>query len=308
MSIEIVLVRHAIAFERDRAHWPDDRERPLSPEGKEKFRKAAAGLTRWLPDVDWVLTSPLTRARETAEILEEIGGWPQVRSCPELAPQSSPTAVLAMLKALKAKHVALIGHEPHLSALLSVCVARHALLTAPGHSIRRMTADSSRRRPATLDARSTLLAQIATALAHLRGTAVSDSSVHSARKSIKQARATLRLMRDAARPLNATRDATVSHRCTGPAGRGRRAGDIRHQSIASHARNLTGRGKTRHHARAEWRGSRAPHFAAGLVNEGRFDAWGTLPPWSSRTPQPYPHGDLATSGPRWNSAAYVRST
>jgi phosphohistidine phosphatase len=123
MSIEIILVRHATAFERDRARWPDDRKRPLSPEGKEKFRKAATGLTRWLPDIDCVLTSPLTRARETAEILEEIGGWPQAGACPELAPQSSPTAVLAMLKALKAKHIALIGHEPNLSALLSVCVA-----------------------------------------------------------------------------------------------------------------------------------------------------------------------------------------
>jgi len=88
-----------------------------------------------------------------------------------------------------------------------------------------MTADSSRHRQATLDARSTLLAQLTAALVHLRGTSVSDSSVHSARKSIKQARATLRLMRDAlpartfrtqnlalrdaARPLNATRDAKV---------------------------------------------------------------------------------------------------
>ena len=123
MSIEVFLVRHAIAFERDRERWPDDRKRPLSPEGREKFRKVAAGLTQWLDEVDCVLTSPLARARETAQILEENGGWPKAQTCPELAPQSSPTAVLAMLRSLPAKQIALIGHEPNLSTLLSVCIA-----------------------------------------------------------------------------------------------------------------------------------------------------------------------------------------
>lgn len=123
MVINVILVRHAIAFERDRTRWPDDRKRPLSPQGKEKFRKAAAGLGRWLPEVDCVFTSPLIRARETAAILAEIGGWPEARDASELAPQSSPTAVLALLKAERARHIALVGHEPNLSDLLSVCVA-----------------------------------------------------------------------------------------------------------------------------------------------------------------------------------------
>jgi len=123
MSIEVILVRHAIAYERNRTRWPDDHTRPLSPEGRKKFREAAAGLTKWLPAVDCVFTSPLTRTRETAEILEEIGGWPEARDSSDLAPQSSPTAVLAMLRAQHAKRIALIGHEPNLSALLSLCVA-----------------------------------------------------------------------------------------------------------------------------------------------------------------------------------------
>src|SRR5581483_11484273 len=37
MGLEVILVRHAIAPERDRARWPDDGERPLSAEGKRKF-------------------------------------------------------------------------------------------------------------------------------------------------------------------------------------------------------------------------------------------------------------------------------
>lgn len=123
MSIEVILVRHAIAYERDRARWPDDRTRPLSPEGKKKFRQAAAGLAKWLPAIDLVITSPLTRARETAEILEKIGGWPEAQDSSDLAPQSRPPAVLAMLRAQHAKHIALVGHEPNLSALLSLSLA-----------------------------------------------------------------------------------------------------------------------------------------------------------------------------------------
>lgn len=123
MSLEIILVRHAIAFERDRARWRDDRARPLTPEGKQKFRKVAAGLARWLPPVERMITSPLVRARQTAELLTEVAGWPKAIDSPELAPQSSPAAVLAMLRAERTRCIALVGHEPALSALLSLCVA-----------------------------------------------------------------------------------------------------------------------------------------------------------------------------------------
>lgn len=123
MSLEIILVRHAIAFERDRARWRDDRERPLTPAGKRKFRTAAAGLAKWLPKVDSLLTSPLVRARETADILTQIAGWPKAIEVAALAPESSPTAVFAMLRRQPAMRIALVGHEPALSTLLSACIA-----------------------------------------------------------------------------------------------------------------------------------------------------------------------------------------
>ena len=64
MSVDVLLVRHAIAWERDHSRWPDDRKRPLTPEGRKKFEKAAAGLRTWIPQVDRLITSPLTRAAE----------------------------------------------------------------------------------------------------------------------------------------------------------------------------------------------------------------------------------------------------
>jgi phosphohistidine phosphatase len=123
MSLEIVLVRHAIAFERDGARWRDDGQRPLSPEGKRKFRKAAAGLAQWLPKVDAVLTSPLVRTRQTAELLTDVARWPKAVDTAELAPNGSPVGVLAMLRTHREKRIALVGHEPCLSELLTLCLA-----------------------------------------------------------------------------------------------------------------------------------------------------------------------------------------
>jgi phosphohistidine phosphatase len=130
VSLELILVRHAIAFERDRARWYDDRERPLSPEGKRKFRRAAAGLARWLPKVDLLLTSPLVRARQTAELLTVVARWPKATECDALAPGNAPTDVLAALRTYQATRIALVGHEPDLSELLSACIAGAARVTS----------------------------------------------------------------------------------------------------------------------------------------------------------------------------------
>jgi phosphohistidine phosphatase len=63
------------------------------------------------------------RARQTAKVLESVARWPKPIECPELAPGSDPGALLAILRRQKAKRIALVGHEPDLSALLSICIA-----------------------------------------------------------------------------------------------------------------------------------------------------------------------------------------
>jgi phosphohistidine phosphatase len=123
MSVEVIFVRHAIAAKRSLVRWKDDRQRPLTSEGRRKFRKAAARLATWVPRVDCLLTSPLVRARQTAEVLNAVARWPNPIDCPELAPGSDPGAVLAILRRQKAKRIALVGHEPDLSGLLSLCIA-----------------------------------------------------------------------------------------------------------------------------------------------------------------------------------------
>jgi broad specificity phosphatase PhoE len=72
IEVHLLLVRHAIAEERGAA-WPDDDQRPLSHDGARKWKRAARGLARVVPSVDLLLTSPLTRTFQTAEILARAG-------------------------------------------------------------------------------------------------------------------------------------------------------------------------------------------------------------------------------------------
>jgi len=117
--MELLIVRHAIAFEADARRWPDDGERPLSPQGIARARKAAAGLKQLVRAPGRVLVSPLLRARQTSAILTEAAGWPRASDCPELAPGSSPEALLAVLKRMPESRIAVVGHEPGLGRLVA---------------------------------------------------------------------------------------------------------------------------------------------------------------------------------------------
>jgi phosphohistidine phosphatase len=120
--MELLIVRHAIAFERDRQRWRDDGARPLSPAGIRQSRKAAAGLKEFSMAPDRLLTSPLVRAKQTAQILTDVAGWPQAEETPELSPGGAALAVLTLLRQDRGKVVAVVGHEPGLGALLTACL------------------------------------------------------------------------------------------------------------------------------------------------------------------------------------------
>jgi phosphohistidine phosphatase len=121
--MELLIVRHAIAFERDRHRWRDDGARPLSPAGIRRARKAAAGLKEFSKAPDCVLTSPLVRARQTAQILTDVAGWPQAEEAPELSPGAPAQAVLTLLGKHRVKLVAVVGHQPGLGTLLTICLS-----------------------------------------------------------------------------------------------------------------------------------------------------------------------------------------
>ena len=120
--MELLIVRHAIAFERDRQRWRDDGARPLSPAGIRQSRKAAAGLKEFCKAPDRLLTSPLVRARQTAQILTDVAGWPRAEEARELLPGEPALAVLALFGKDRSRLVALVGHQPGLGALLTACL------------------------------------------------------------------------------------------------------------------------------------------------------------------------------------------
>lgn len=116
--VQLYLVRHAIAEERGDA-WPDDTSRPLTERGKARMRRVAKGLVRLGVQIDVVLTSPLVRARQTAEVLAAaFDEAPPVVDLDALAPGSTHAEVLESLRKYgKKKRLALVGHEPDLGVL-----------------------------------------------------------------------------------------------------------------------------------------------------------------------------------------------
>jgi phosphohistidine phosphatase len=116
-------MRHGIALDRNSPLASNDSARPLTPKGRTRVARIAEGLHKLGYAFDWIVTSPLVRAAETAEIVAASQKPnPPVDVCNALSPGGSPEDVLAEVVALLAKNperrsVMLVGHEPDLSAL-----------------------------------------------------------------------------------------------------------------------------------------------------------------------------------------------
>ena len=109
-------------MDRDAKRWPDDHLRPLSARGMARASKAAAGLRQLTARPELVLASPLLRAQQTAQILERYARWPRAQVCVQLTPDTSTRELLGHLGRIGVHCLAVIGHEPQLSALLGRCL------------------------------------------------------------------------------------------------------------------------------------------------------------------------------------------
>src|SRR3954465_9167235 len=122
--MELMIVRHAIAVDHGDPAYKRDEDRPLTPEGMHKFRLAARGLKEFADRPERIVSSPLIRARQTAEILRDVVA-PDVKIeyCDDLVPDGDFARALQHVKGLGAERVAIVGHEPHLSGFTSYLLA-----------------------------------------------------------------------------------------------------------------------------------------------------------------------------------------
>jgi phosphohistidine phosphatase len=120
--MQILIIRHAKAGQRGLLGFigKKDATRPLTDAGRRDMRKAARGLQKLVPEIDVIASSPLTRARETADIVSRRYDDIPVMELAPLAPGGSKEDVLAWLRDQKASAtVVLVGHEPDLGILAS---------------------------------------------------------------------------------------------------------------------------------------------------------------------------------------------
>jgi phosphohistidine phosphatase len=119
--IRVYLVRHGIAVDHaDRGALADD-DRPLTAKGRRRFRRSARAFARLGEPPDFLFTSPLARAVQTAEILAGALKQDEVGVLEELRPDGGIGKLLAEVgrQVKDDQAVALVGHDPQMSQLVA---------------------------------------------------------------------------------------------------------------------------------------------------------------------------------------------
>lgn len=120
--MKLYIMRHGIASPE--AEAGDDFHRPLTDKGAARVRKAAKGMRRLGLAFDALLSSPLVRARQTADIVAGLlHHEPGVEELPSLAPGTSIEKLIEdMARFQDRSGVLLVGHEPGLSSTVALLI------------------------------------------------------------------------------------------------------------------------------------------------------------------------------------------
>lgn len=123
VPMKLYILRHGEAVERGDPKFKQDADRPLTVKGVQRTKLLAHTLRQLEIPLDVIFTSPLRRARETAEIIERgLRLHGRLEFTPHLAPGGDAEKLLTQLNALRPapRSVLLVGHEPELSGLISL--------------------------------------------------------------------------------------------------------------------------------------------------------------------------------------------
>ena len=120
--VELFLVRHGIALPHGTPDMSDD-ERPLTDEGEKEVRKVGKGLVRLKVAPDRIVTSPLPRARRTAEIVaDRMGLESALEDADALRAGRSAESIRDWLKERTESSLMIVGHDPAFSDLIGLLV------------------------------------------------------------------------------------------------------------------------------------------------------------------------------------------
>jgi phosphohistidine phosphatase len=113
------IIRHAKAVSPEEA--PNDFERPLTKRGQKDATQLGQILAALSPGVDWLISSPSLRTRETTELVTKALPYTKPIQWAESAYLAEAEQWLALLKQAppEAHHIAIVGHNPGLSDLVA---------------------------------------------------------------------------------------------------------------------------------------------------------------------------------------------
>jgi phosphohistidine phosphatase len=125
-AMNLYMLRHGIAVDHGSPDYPRDADRPLTPKGERELQHAAQAMRALDLSFDLILSSPYTRARQTAELVAEVlHARKKIEFTDSLIPGGSPRKLTDLINSLKPapENVLLSGHEPHLSGLISLLIS-----------------------------------------------------------------------------------------------------------------------------------------------------------------------------------------
>src|SRR5215212_2997071 len=119
--MNLYIVRHAIAVERGAPGYEDDSQRPLTDEGRKKMKKIVKGIHQLKMELDVILSSPYVRAKDTAVLLaNEFEMKDKMALSDNLIPPGNFESLINEIREkYDVNNLALVGHEPMLSSLIS---------------------------------------------------------------------------------------------------------------------------------------------------------------------------------------------
>jgi phosphohistidine phosphatase len=131
--MQLYIVRHGIAIDREDPKCPPDPQRYLTEEGIEKTKQVAKGLAALGVTADLLLSSPYVRAAQTAEIFAAALDYAKqkIRRTDLLLPGAEPSLLFRELaKDRQASSIFLFGHAPQLDDIVATALGSKRHITA----------------------------------------------------------------------------------------------------------------------------------------------------------------------------------